>query len=101
MPAPGPGTLHLIPLADDRFGGLQVVSCTDDEAQVALLDVIWDCRPAPDAVAAAQATVQLRVPRARLIGSIVIGRAAPPPQASVARVDAPLTALIAGLIATA
>lgn len=96
-----PGEVRLVPLSDDRFGGLQVLAIDGDTAQVALLDTIWDCRPTPADVRAAGATVQLRIPRARLDEGEAVGQAPSPPLAQVARVDAPLTALIAGLIATA
>lgn len=95
-----PGEIRLVALGDDRFGGIQLVALGDDAAQVALLDMIWDCRPTPADALAARPVVQLRVPRSRIAESEALTQAAPPPPEPVARVDAPLTVLIAGFVAT-
>ena len=97
-----PGDLLLVALDEGRFGGLHLLSITPERAQVAVLDTIWDCRPDPADVAYAMDALQVRVPRARLDAAEPCGAARPVSTlASTALVDAPLTALFSGLIATA
>lgn len=99
---PQAGALLLVPLDQGRFGGVHVLSVDATRAQLAVLDTIWDCRPAPDAVAGAMPAMQVRVPIARLSGTLSAGTSRPVTTLkSTALVDAPLTALIAGLITTA
>ncbi|MGK0357821.1 MAG: hypothetical protein ACI9U2_000104 [Bradymonadia bacterium] len=97
------GDLRLVPLDQGRFGGVHVLSIdAEARAQIAILDVIWDCRPQPGEVAHAMAAMQLRVPLARLAVTEPSGATRPVTTLrSTAMVDAPLTAVIAGLIATA
>ena len=96
------GDLLLVPLDQGRFGGLHLLSLSAEWAQVAVLDTIWDCRPAPADVAYAMDAMQVRVPLARLAVAEPSAAARPTSTlASTALVDAPLTALFAGLIATA
>lgn len=102
--APGlmPGDLRLVPLADGRFGGVHLLSVDGERVQLAVLDTIWDCRPQPGDVADAMAAMQFRVPIARLAVTEPSGAARPVTTLkSTAVVDAPLTAVIDGLIATA
>ena len=97
-----PGELRLVALDQGRFGGVHLLSVTEDWAQVAVLDTIWDCQPAPDVVADAMSAMQLRVPIARLMPTLPSGahRAVTTLKAT-ALVDAPLVTIVAGLIATA
>lgn len=98
-----PGDLRLVPLDQGRFGGVHLLSIdAEGRAQIAILDTIWDCRPQPGEVAHAMVAMQLRVPIARLAVTESSGATRTVTTLrSTAMVDAPLTAVIAGLIATA